>query len=125
MAVTRAAQGQKRSNVKLPSSIIEGVPSHTSVVMSAQLSEVGSMCHDHGALMPGSPRTMSPFGIVPSVPPASNASACATFSSPTSSIRNVSPTTSKTAIGFPEIEGAADGGNAVDGGGVPGGSGAQ
>jgi hypothetical protein len=116
MAITWAAQGQNRSKVKLPSSICDGVPSQTSVVMSAHSSVVGSMCHDQGALTPGSPRTMTPFGIDPSVRPASSPCACTKFSVPTSSMRNVSPTTSKTATGFAEADGAGTGS------GVPGGS---
>src|SRR5262249_2092813 len=119
IATTLAAHGQNWSNVKLPSSIIDGVPSHTSVVMSAQVSVVGSMCQAHGAFTPGSPRTMSPFGIDPSGLPARSACVCARFSGPSSSIRNLSPTTSNSATGLAEIGGAADGS------GVPGGWGAQ
>src|SRR5262245_49162350 len=105
--MTSADPGQYWSLVTVPSSTNDGRPSHTSMVMSANSSVAGSMCHDHGAFTPGSSRTTVPSGIDATSSPASSCRAWSASSGVASSTLYVSPTTWIVATGFPVVGGGA------------------
>jgi tetratricopeptide (TPR) repeat protein len=63
IATSFADQGQYRSDVITRFSTSEGRPSQTSVAVSVNSTESGSMCQEYPTLTSGSPRTTRPFGM--------------------------------------------------------------
>lgn len=73
-------------------------PSHTSVVVSANLTEAGSICQECPTLTAASPRTTRPFGMCGAASPASSLRAVAISSA--SATRTVTTTSFGGATGW-------------------------
>jgi hypothetical protein len=69
IATTFADQGEYRSDVITRFSTSESRPSQTSVAVSANSTEAGSMCQEYPTLTSGSPRTTRPFGMLGTASP--------------------------------------------------------